>query len=632
MNTFARIFPPSLDYDPTSKLSAAEHGHLSDSLLKPRGDRLRYLLERKRPSSGVGSILYLGTSLALSARAWNALQAISFPVLRDSEMLFLAIAMPRHRESPPLSLVPNFWRGKVEECDHQLFVSLDDDGFILALAAELDDDLITFCFRSRLEVFMALEASLTAGFSQDHIAILAGVTDVGMPATIDLDNAEIPKPKRRYPVEDDDSVVEGRIMDFLSALRTGRQSKRAGLKGTVRMIKHEIASNPNDPQLQVMEDLFMNTRPKREFPGKEFTVAPKHTKLVSLETKAASIPKIWRYIQNLMRDGVDQTPTVKLDRNERKVLELFYGVLENSDFPDEFIEKFQVERLVAVREFHLRHPLVYQRYYDLENAPPTIIDDLISAAKRILRCFLYYSGRRAACIALMTLGDLRHVEEAFIRYTKSRSQVKGWSPIFFLWPESELAHLRKFLLAAAHLPSSYQLLQVANLGWELKDAPTKGRPSKNLPYTKVNVDLAQQAMRRGLIPGRDISTHLGRINLATFWTLRIWAVQYPFLLKTPLYQKLLSHFWFRTEGLDKIGLLVDGSFHYHRETLRIIMGLSSTEQIFHTYNRGWPLEFTAWSDILAYLRSSFASLDQVDLSSPAKVAVLPSEFRRQQTS
>jgi hypothetical protein len=258
------------------------------------------------------------------------------------------------------------------------------------------------------------------------------------------------------------------------------------------------------------------------------------------------------------------------------------------------------------------------------------LDILAQAGLAVMRDAKAMIAERGVSVDLEGL-DLRHVEETFIRYTKSRSQVNGWVPIFFLWPESELAHLRTFLLATAHLPSSYQLLQVANLGWELKGTHTKGRPSKNLRYTKVNVDLAQQAMRRGLIPGRDISTHSGRINLATFWALRIWAVQYPFLLETPLYQNLRSHFWFRTEGLDKIGLLMDGSFHHHREILRIIMGLSSTEQIFHTYNRGWPLEFTAWSDILSYLRSSFARLDHVDLSRPTKVAVSLSGFRRQQT-
>jgi len=607
---------------------AAVSGCLSNSLLKPKGDRLRYLLQLRKPLSGVSSILYYGMRLALSTRAWFGFRKLPFSMISESEKLHLVVAKRRHGERAPVTIIPNHWKGNVTESDYESFCTLDDKKFVSKLADELGDPLLSACFDSLADVFLALEASLVGGFPQDHISILNGIVDVSMPTTIDLDGLDFPKSKRRSDRSKDNAVKKELIQLFLAQLGSGRRSERMSLKGTVRAIVGKIRTYPNDPRWKVMGALFQKSKPQREPPGHRFSTPPKKVKLDSLETQAGTIVKVWNHIQKVISSRDKNDPIVKLTKNERKILLLFYGVLSESEFPDEFIEKFKLERLTGVRDFHLRHPLVYQQYYGLQHAPPTTITDLVESAKRILRCFLFYSGRRAVCIALMTLGDLRH-DMTFIRYTKTRGQINGWVPICYLWPEAELAHLRMFLSACAHLPASRQIMQVAELGWSLDEASAKGRPRKNLAYTKVNVDLAQQKMRRGLIRGRDISTHLGRINFATLWTLRLWAVQYPFLRQTPLYQKLSTHFWFGGEGLKKIARLVNGAFHHHKEIQRNIMGLSSTDQIFRTYNRGWPLEFAVWSDILNYLREKFARIDNFDVSVPAVVSLSPKNFMLQ---
>jgi hypothetical protein len=626
------IFPPSLDFDPISQLTAGEHGHLSNSDLKPKGDRLRHLLHLLKPTSGLGSIMHEGAQLALPTRAWREVRGMSFEKLNESFLLNFSVERRRHEGRPPKLIVLNPWKGKIARLDHECFRSASDTEFIERLSKELNDDLIPLCFRTIHEIFLSLESSLAGSYPQEYISIFNGVMDIAMPKTIDLDSITIPKSKAKAPNTEVEDAAQVVINRFLTKLRNGRVKDRHLLKGIVEAIKRQTEFNQDDPNWRVMSMLFRRTKPTRTHPRHKFTTPSKQVKLTTLERQAGEIAKMGRVIQEVVRAGSNAAPVI-VSTNQRKIVSLFYRTLSETEFPDEFVEKFRLERVTNVRDFHVRHPSVYTRYYELDGAPPTQITDLVASGKRIKRCNLFYSGRRAACVALMTLGDLRRdADFVFVRYTKSKRQNGGWIPIAHLWPDIEIAHLGLFLEATSDLPDSYQLMQVCQMGWSPRHSNPKGRVDKNLPYTKANVDLAQQTMRRGLIPGRDISTHAGRVNFVTFWTLRVWGVQYPFLLDTPLYHKLSSHFWFRAEGFDKIGGVLNGAFHLHKEILRKILGLSSIDQLIRTYNRGWPLEFRVWADILPHFRDRFAGIDNFDILASPSVPFLPDKFVTSQHS
>src|SRR5258708_14587447 len=147
------------------------------------------------------------------------------------------------------------------------------------------------------------------------------------------------------------------------------------------------------------------------------------------------------------------------------------------------------------------------------------------------------------------------------------------------------------------MSGAIQLLQVAGLGWS-----DKARPGRtDMPYSKHNLDVAQQMLSRKLVAGKRVSTHLGRVTFATFWELRVLAVRYPFLLETPLYRKLSLHFWFSPEGIEKMTRLLGGSRHPHVDLARSIMGLASSHQFHFTYTRRKPLQFQAWPDTFRFL-------------------------------
>jgi hypothetical protein len=201
----------------------------------------------------------------------------------------------------------------------------------------------------------------------------------------------------------------------------------------------------------------------------------------------------------------------------------------------------------------------------------------------------------------MTIGDLamgcnpKVLEHfaAYCGYTKNRSQRNGWHPITYLWPETELTFARAFLIACreAGLPDSLQLMQVAGRGRRTEER-------KNAAYSKHSVDLAQLRLRDALVPGRRLSTHLGRFAFASYWQLRVLAMTYPFLRSTPLFVQLKSHFWFQDEGLEKLGQLLQHIPYQNSLAAASIMGLSSPDQFNSTYHRGQPLELIAWQEVL----------------------------------
>jgi hypothetical protein len=278
---------------------------------------------------------------------------------------------------------------------------------------------------------------------------------------------------------------------------------------------------------------------------------------VEFDPITGQIGEVGRLIE-AVRAG-DERGEIHIDRPQRAVITHFIEVLNEEELSEEDISLFRVSSFAPRRKFDLRHPVVYRDYFGLGEPTFDPRERLAAAAKRILACFPHYCGRRAACVVLMTIGDLamgcnpKVLEHfaAYCRYTKNRSQRNGWHPIAYLWPETELTFARAFLIACreAGLPDSLQLMQVAGCGQRTE----KG---KNVAYSKHTVDLAQLRLRDALVPGRRLSTHLGRFAFASYWQLRVLAMTYPFLRSMPLFVQLKSHYWFQDEGLEKLGQLL----------------------------------------------------------------------------
>ncbi len=455
-------------------------------------------------------------------------------------------------------------------------------------------------------VFLAIEASATGLYPQLSLSIANFRCDSGMPSSIALSDpaAAISLGLRRLRVSHASEIVP-EINASLEQVRHKRSSyafkKAIGRLDEIATSGVSVRTSSIALALQFI--LRKKTPTRRAISGK------RRPKLVSIERYLQDIERAYDAIVLARERGLEHARAIlgPVDPVLRRVLFILGEVLDPEDFPDELVDSLATKSLFLARPFDLLHPAAYARYYNLHEPPPDPWMDLAASARRVLAGLLYYSGRRAVCVSLLTLGDIlvaRIGDKIDIRipYTKNSREADFRAPLMALWPAEELDHLSAFAAEVRRrkLPRSSQLMVVARLGdgeW------------REEPYTKDTTDVAQARLASGLVPGRRVSTHLGRINWASWFSARVWCAHYPWLLRHPILRDVRLHPWFRPEALSRLRCHLQSSPNGRLEILRRLMGLGNPTQYIERYNRGWPLEVDLWAEIRQHNEARIDRLD-----------------------
>jgi hypothetical protein len=580
-------------------LTADQNGVAASQSLYEQGTRLWNRLLRSQSRSGLVSVLRPPLYLPMCGHTWRSAMEVGFDKLIQPWVL-LKSGMPRHEAEPMLILLPGVWQGQADIQGYEDFRRLKGRDFVEQLAKELDDEYLTRIMRDEEHVFAALASRWMGLMPPISFSYLGFGRDMGSARSIDLDSMVIGKNVRAKKPQAELDQLDEAMTKLLSAIRDHRGRKKMFLEKRMREVEQTAGFKKADPRWLCFKSLLLSRTLKKvakEWPKRNRKSRTRQPS--GLVRMAGEVSNVSKLIAATKRDPDGKA--IAVSKVQRTVITHFIEVMNDLEFSREEVARFKVASMVPRRKMDLRRPAAYQAYYGLDREPVDPNDNLPMAARRILADTLHFGGRRAACCALMTIGDIKigGVSESldnsviFGRFTKTRTAWNSWHAISFLWPDCELDFTRKFLLACerAGLPDSLQIMQVAELGFRSDN-------DANGPYTKITADLAQLRLRDGLLPGHRLATHLGRFAFASYWMLRVLALQFPFLLTTALYLKLRDHFWFKDEGLLKLDRLLKGIPYHHLHVASSMMGLSGPEQFISTYNRGQALELLVLQEIL----------------------------------
>jgi hypothetical protein len=582
-------------------LTADENGVAASQGLYEQGMRLWRFLDESQLRTGLVGMLRAARFLPMSGHPWRSVMEVGFERLCQS-WVYLPSVMTRHKGHLILKLIPGVWMGQVDQQGYKDFCRLKGSDFVQRLAEELKDKYLPHVMRDEEQVFAALASRWMGQMPPISFSYLGFRSDMGSASSIDLSSMTIVRARRVRRVHTEMDQMELAMTKVLSQIRASRGRTRIVIKSALSAAEKSKGAkiDPMDTRWLVFKNLLLSrTMPKvaREFPKRNRNKRKRQPS--SILRMAGPISQVSRLISTSKGDPSDTR--IVLKKIENTVLSHFIEMMDDLEFTREEIKRFKLSSVIPRRKIALRRPAAYQAYYGLEENSFEPAENMVRAARRIVSNSLHYGGRRVVCSALMTIGDLRiggvlksnENETIFARFTKTRSAWNSWHAIAFLWPDAEIEFLRKFMLACENqdVPNSWQLLQVARLGFRSEE-------NDNGPYTKITADLAQLRVRDGLVPGTRLATHLGRFAFASYWTLRVLATEYPFLLETDLYSQLRDHFWFQKEGLLKLKRLINGNPHHHLSVAAAMMGLNGPEQYISTYNRGQALELMAIQEIL----------------------------------
>jgi len=449
-------------------------------------------------------------------------------------------------------------------------------------------------------------------FPQVHISCANFLKDFAFPEFVDFAASDYFHPLTRpHPTKKSTA-----ISPVLGALKNVRE-RLSHYKQVIRLLRHS-ASKASAEDMQIINAvIFLLTKggrilelkdgkwrlQKRTSPlARRIPFSRRRLRLSTVERYAREFGNVQCLLAKLPAGG----SLPPLSKVTRRALTIFQASLQADDLEHEVDEEADRKRsrprpVVVVR------PEAIRAYYGLDAPPETGSNDLDKMARRILACFLHYSGRRGSCLVLMQVRDIKVAKgirgETVItaRITESKTKASRGSsvPVSKQWPEREVAHLLEFLQRAEAMDAGKHrhLICLAGLGRKI---PGRGGEAtrENQPYDVHSLSAGQRALAGGLVEGRTVSTHLGRIFLATFWMLRIYCRANPSLREHPAIRDAIGdHNWFSDEGNAQLDSLLGKHRAPAHEILRRLLGLASAEEIHVSYNRAIPLEMELWQAI-----------------------------------
>jgi len=592
------------------RTTAEVHGSDTDTAARAMGMMLwSHIAQAADKGDALCRFIFAGRSLPLTKKVWfqiGALQEDDF----EGERLSLDSPMRRHGgDIKGRLMIPNPWRGfDIKAIRTFLSAMRENASGNIANAFGISSTVSS----DRYWIFRCLEATLMGRFPQAHIACANFLKDFAFPESMDFAASDYFYPlSRQHPIKRTTAIsavlgalknVRERLSRYMQVIRLLRDAASTASMADMQIINAVIFLLTKARSVLVLKDGKWRLQKRTSPLARRIPFLRRRLRLSTVERYAREFGNVQSLLAKLPPGG----SLPPLSRVTRRALTIFQASLSADDPEQEFDEEVDRKRS-RPRPVVLVRPAAIRAYYGLDTTPPTGSNDLETMARRILACFLHYSGRRGSCLVLLQVRDIKVAKgirgETVItaRITESKTKASRGSsvPVSKQWPEREVDHLLAFLQRAEAMGvgKDRQLICLAGLGRKI---PGRGGEAtrENQDYDVHSLSAGQKALAGGLVEGRTVSTHLGRIFFATYWMLRIYCRANPSLREHPAIREAIGdHHWFSDEGNAQLDLLLGTHRAPAHEILRRLLGLASAEEIHVSYNRAIPLEMELWQAI-----------------------------------